>query len=79
MPEIFPTYAIASAASVGVTLNWVSNVAVSYAFEPVYELIGAWTFLIFAVFSFILGVIMYIILPETKGKSIDEVAETLAE
>lgn len=77
MPEIFQTSAIGAAATIGNSTNWLSNYAVSLFFPVISKLLGYYTFLPFAVFNLALGAIMFWILPETKGKSIDQVVRML--
>lgn len=77
LPEIFPTYAISPASSISVMVNWGSNFVVSLVFETVLASIAPYSFLPFAAASFVLGLIIYFMLPETKGKSLDEVVSML--
>lgn len=77
MPEIFPTYAISAASSLCVMINWLSNFLVSLLFDTTLASIAPYSFLPFAVISFFLALIMYGILPETKGKSLEEVVNML--
>lgn len=76
--EIFDARAVGSAASVGLVVNWISNFVIATAFLPLSELIG--TAAVFALFGLVqLAATLYAmkILPETKGKSAEEVQREL--
>lgn len=77
LPEIFPTYAVGAASSVCVATNWLSNFLVSLAFDPMFKAIGSYTFLPFAGISLLLGFMMAAMLPETKGRSLEEIVQIL--
>jgi len=71
--ELFDAKARGSAASVGVLSNWACVVAVSLAFLPLNNMLGSYCFLVFAIFTFILIVFLWFVMPETKGKSVEQI------
>lgn len=72
--EIFPLKLRAQGTSIGVAVNRTMNAAVSLSFISIYEAItigGA--FFMFAGISVIALIFFYFFLPETKGKSLEEI------
>ncbi|CAG8556265.1 1927_t:CDS:2 [Acaulospora morrowiae] len=72
-PEIVDTHAAATASSLGMGLNWVSNFIIGFVFLSVSKMIGGYVFYIFAIYlagSFILA---RRLVPETKAKTVEEV------
>lgn len=66
-----------SIASIAVTVNWVSTFVVSLTFPMLQQLLGDFVFLPFAIISFVLGLFMLFKLPETKGRTAEEVLRLL--
>ncbi|KAI8872784.1 general substrate transporter [Ramicandelaber brevisporus] len=77
--ELFSGHAVATAASISMVTNWLCNFLVSSLFLVVQKKIGGYVFFIFVVFNVVALVFGWRMLPETKGKSPDEVARQLAE
>lgn len=76
MPEIFPTRTLAAASAMCMGLNWMCNFVVSYAFPPLNDLLGNYTFLVFAVINALGFLFVLVFVPETKGRSIEEILGT---
>lgn len=75
--EIFPLKLRAQGASIGVAVNRVMNATVSMSFISIYKAITiGGSFFMFAGISVLAWVFFYFSLPETKGKSLEEM-ETL--
>jgi sugar porter (SP) family MFS transporter len=75
--EIFPLKLRAQGASIGVAVNRVMNATVSMSFISIYKAITiGGSFFMFAGISVLAWVFFYFALPETKGKSLEEM-ETL--
>lgn len=77
IPEIFPTYAVSPASSVSVCVNWLSNFLVSLLFEQMLLYLKAYTFVPFGVITFGTACVIFYMMPETKGRSVDEIASIL--
>lgn len=74
IPELVETQAVSSACSVGLSVNMISNFAVSSAFLMLRDIIGkGQVFYLFGFSLFVLVVIAFFILPETKGRSSEDV------
>lgn len=71
--EIFPLKLRAQGASIGVAVNRVMNATVSMSFISIYKAITiGGSFFMFAGISVLAWVFFYFSLPETKGKSLEE-------
>jgi MFS family permease len=74
LSEIFPLRVRALGVGIGVAVNRVMNASVSFSFIPIYKAItiGGAAFM-FAGFGVLSLVFFYFFLPETKGKSLEEI------
>ncbi|KAL6227194.1 hypothetical protein ACLB2K_001153 [Fragaria x ananassa] len=71
--EIFPLKLRAQGTSIGVAVNRVINATVSMSFIPIYKAITiGGTFFMFAGMSVFAWVFFFFFLPETKGRSLEE-------
>jgi sugar porter (SP) family MFS transporter len=76
--EIFPTKAKADGSSAATTVNWMSNFIVSQAFLPLAAAIGqGQTFMIFAAVCALGFLFVSRFVPETKGRTPDEIQTAL--
>lgn len=71
--ELMPLSARSIGASVSVTVNWIVALITSFAFDPLNEAIQAWSFLLFIIPLIPCLVYMWMKVPETKNKHIDEI------
>ncbi|MEO5650395.1 MAG: sugar porter family MFS transporter [Ginsengibacter sp.] len=72
--EIFPTHIRGRAMSVAIFFLWLSVYIVSQTFPMLLESIGsAYTFWIYMIMSFIAFLFVYKYIPETKGKTLEEI------
>mmetsp|Transcript_3055 Transcript_3055/g.8992 ORF Transcript_3055/g.8992 Transcript_3055/m.8992 type:complete len:155 (-) Transcript_3055:110-574(-) len=71
--EMMPIYAKDTLLSIGQTLNWLSNLTVSTFFPIVFEALGHWSYLIFVALTFGFGVFTYFKVPETKGRTLEQI------
>jgi sugar porter (SP) family MFS transporter len=72
--EVFPTSVRGSAAATGATVNWVSNFAVIQLFPVLQTAIGLpWVMVLFAALSVTAIVVISRMLPETRGRSVEDV------
>lgn len=77
LPELFPTYAVAPAASVCNSVSWISNFIVGFSFLKIQDLLQSLTFLPFCIISLVCAIIINILLPEPNGKTFEEISALL--
>ncbi len=74
LAEIFPIGIRGRAMGMALVVNWLSNYCVSLSFLPLIELLGkGGTFLIYVCISFAAFWLIFWKVPETKGKSFEEI------
>ncbi|XP_063079545.1 solute carrier family 2, facilitated glucose transporter member 12 isoform X2 [Engraulis encrasicolus] len=79
LSEIFPTGIRGKAVSVVSAFNWGSNLIISMTFLTLTEKIGlANVIFSYAVMSFILLIFIILFIPETKGRSLEQISKELA-
>lgn len=69
--EVFPTFAVSSAASFAIAVNWISNLLVTVTFPILKEVLGPYAFVPYTVSLFLFFLFSWFILPETKGRPVD--------
>ncbi|XP_053983411.1 solute carrier family 2, facilitated glucose transporter member 1-like isoform X2 [Hylaeus volcanicus] len=77
--ELFDVGPRPIAMALGSVFNWGGNFLVGMMFPIIDLIIGAYTFLIFAGFLLILGQVIRIYLPETRGRSTMEIASSVSQ
>ncbi|KAI9317423.1 general substrate transporter [Dichotomocladium elegans] len=73
--EIFPLRARAKAMSVTTSANWMCNFIIAQIVPPMLDNIGYGTYVFFACFCALSFVFVYFFVPETKGRSLEEMDE----
>ncbi|KAF9904478.1 hypothetical protein BX616_001279 [Lobosporangium transversale] len=76
IPEVVDTVAVASASAFALSVNFVSNFIVAAMFLKLQEWWGGNVFYFFFLLLVILTMAMNKIIPETKGKTVEEVARS---
>src|SRR5690606_12089343 len=72
--EIFPNYVRGRAMSIAIFFLWVAVSVVSQTFPMLLEGIGsAWTFWIYMSMSAVSFLFVWLSVPETKGKTLEEI------
>lgn len=80
LPEIFPLRIRGSAMSVCTILHWSANLLVSLTFLPLIAAIGeTTTFWIYGLIAIGTFVFIYVLMPETKGRSLEDIESDLRE
>ncbi|XP_043994155.1 solute carrier family 2, facilitated glucose transporter member 1-like [Gambusia affinis] len=72
--ELFSQGPRPAAMAVAGCCNWTANFLVGVSFPKLVEWCGPWVFLIFAAFLIMFFIFTFIKVPETKGKTFDEIA-----
>ncbi|KAI9217763.1 general substrate transporter [Blastocladiella britannica] len=75
--EVVEPNAVGPAAQVSLVANNLTNFVILFVFPIILDAIGAWTFLILTGYLVIAGFVSLRVLPETKGKSPQEVVAAL--
>lgn len=76
--EIYPLRYRGFGGGVAAMANWTANLIVSMTFLSLTEALGSWaTFLLYAGFSFIGLIVIYLVVPETKGLPLEEIENVL--
>ncbi|KAG6819951.1 hypothetical protein H0H93_007090 [Arthromyces matolae] len=70
--EIFPLSTRAKGTAIGATSNWANTIVVAYSVPPMIKHIGFGTYILFAVINVFSIIFMYFFVPETKGKTLEE-------
>lgn len=79
LSEIFPVRVRGKVMGIAVFANWTANFIVALVFPQMQAALGGATFFVFAVINF--GTIFFYLkfIPETKGKSLEELEQAFAE
>ena len=80
LSEIYPNRIRGAAMSVGATAHWVANFLLTFSFPAIKEAIGwANNFWLYGLICFIGFIVLYRYLPETKGKSLEQIEREIAD
>ncbi|XP_039193839.1 solute carrier family 2, facilitated glucose transporter member 4 isoform X1 [Crotalus tigris] len=74
--ELFSQGPRPAAMAVAGFANWTSNFIVGMSFPSIQEAIGPYVFLLFAILLFIFSAFTYLKVPETRGRTFDDIAAT---
>ncbi|XP_046555295.1 solute carrier family 2, facilitated glucose transporter member 1-like [Haliotis rubra] len=72
--ELFSQGSRSSAISVSVLVNWVANFCVGYGFPHMQKGLISYSFLPFTVLLVLFWIFVFMFLPETKGRTIEEIS-----
>merc|ERR1719336_1649108 len=71
--ELFAQSGRPTATSIAVSVNWSANFLVGLGFEPIQMLCGSYVFLIFMIIQVLFIIYVFVAVPETKNRTIDEI------
>ncbi|KAL1591353.1 hypothetical protein SLS60_012052 [Paraconiothyrium brasiliense] len=74
-PEVFPNAMRAKGVALAVAVNWLSNFIVGVVTPPMLDSIKYGTFVFFACMCFLAVIWAFLLVPETKGKTLEEMDE----
>jgi MFS transporter, SP family, sugar:H+ symporter len=73
--EVFPMHVRSKASSLGTISNWINNAIIAKISPLLISLLGPYIYLIFAVVCFIGGIFTYLLVPETRNVSLEDMNE----
>ncbi|KAI7319368.1 hexose carrier protein [Hortaea werneckii] len=74
-PEVFPVSIRSKGVGLAVATTWLSNFVIGIAVPPMFETIGYGTYVFFTIFCAMAAVWAFFLVPETKGKTLEQVDE----
>ena len=77
--EIFPNTIRGAAVAIAVAFQWISNFAVSSSFVSMYTWRPAFTYGMYAFFCIVAAVFVWKLVPETKGKTLEDMTKLWKE
>jgi len=77
--EVFPNALRSKGVAVSTATVWLCNFIVGVATPPMIENIGFGTYVFFAVFCFLAGVWAYFLVPETRGRTLEQMDEAFGD
>ena len=70
--EIFPNKIRSQAVAIAVAAQWAANFFISSTYPPMMEFSSGGTYLFYGVMSIISAIFVWKMIPETKGKTLEE-------
>jgi len=77
--ELFTQEARPAATMLGCVVNWACNFIIGISFPSVQEVTGAYVFLIFMAVCVLATVYLQVVMPETKGKTFNDINQMFAK
>jgi MFS family permease len=77
--EVFTTSTRSKGVALSTCVNWLANFIVGIATPPMLETQGYRTYIFFTVWCFLAGVWALLLVPETKGKTLEEMDEIFGD
>ncbi|KAJ2710919.1 hypothetical protein H4R19_003504 [Coemansia spiralis] len=74
--ELFDVRAASAGGSWALAANWTGTFLIAAAFLPLMNAIGEWVFAIFVGALLLCGAVFYLYIPETRGRTIEEISES---
>ncbi|KAJ0274782.1 hypothetical protein COL940_009179 [Colletotrichum noveboracense] len=78
-PEVFPNGMRSKGVAFSVAVNWLSNFTVGVVTPPMIESIGFGTYVFFACFCGLAAVWAFFLVPETMGKTLEQMDEAFGD
>ncbi|WP_338494371.1 sugar porter family MFS transporter [Erwinia aphidicola] len=79
MSELFPMQLRGALTGTAVSLQWIFNALVAFCFPPLMAFAGSKTFFIFAIINIGSLAFVALMLPETRGKSLEEIEQIMRD
>jgi hypothetical protein len=74
--ELTPIEASSSVGALATAMNWAMNFLIGQVFPVIFAAIQGWSFLIFAIICLISAIVTFFFLPETKGRTIEDIVDS---
>ena len=78
-PEVFPNAIRSKGVAFATCINWLSNFIVGVITPPMMSDIGYRTYVFFAVWCFLAGIWAFFLVPETSGKTLEQIDEVFGD
>ncbi len=80
LSEIYPNRIRGAAMSIGATAHWIANFLLTFSFPTIKETIGwANNFWLYGLICLMGFIVLYFYLPETKGKTLEDIEREIAD
>lgn len=79
MSELFPMKVRGALTGTAVSFQWICNAVVAFAFPPLLAVAGNTTFFIFALINIGSLIFVAMVLPETRGKSLEQIETAMRQ
>jgi MFS transporter, SP family, solute carrier family 2 (myo-inositol transporter), member 13 len=78
--ELFPLNVRSVGSGLATATNWGSNFIIGVTFLPMLNILSpSWTFVVYAAICFIGWVLVWLVYPETKGRTLEETGDLLRD
>ncbi|OJJ05553.1 hypothetical protein ASPVEDRAFT_174600 [Aspergillus versicolor CBS 583.65] len=77
--EVFTTASRSKGVALATCINWLSNFIIGVITPPMMETQGYRTYIFFTVWCFLAGVWAFLLVPETKGKTLEEIDDEFGD
>ena len=77
LTELFPPSVRGQAVSLSTTVNWSMNLIISVTLLSIYHALLGYTYIIYGLFCVLGLVCLFVMVPETKGKSLEKISDEL--
>jgi MFS family permease len=76
--EIFPAEIRGRAISITTSLNWLANIVIAVSMLSLLDALHGYSYILYAFFTFVGFVFILLMVPETKGKSLEQLSRELS-
>lgn len=77
--EVFPLRARAKGMALSTSVNWLSNFIIAFITPPLFSVLGGGYYFLLLGFTAVSGVVVYLIYPETAGKTLEELGAVFGD
>ena len=77
--EVYPNARRSKGVGLATAVNWIANFAIGVCVPPMIESLGFGTYVFFGVWCLIAGIFGYFLVPETAGKTLEQMDEVFKD